>query len=61
MDRDLLLFIKHTDTHIEEARNEALYKKTHHPNCLKVVFRSVVMPLGFAITKPAFTLQGRCA
>jgi hypothetical protein len=60
IDRDLLVFIKHTDVHIEEVRRAVLYKRTHHPSRLKAVFRSVVVPLGVMVTRLAFTFQGRC-
>ena len=61
MDRDLLLFIKHTDGHIEEARRVALHRSAHYSGRLKAVFRSIVVPFGLMVTRLAFTLQGRCA
>ena len=41
MDRDLLLFIKHTDIHMREAREAAaILRKRHRPfNRMKEVFR----------------------
>ena len=38
MNRDLLLFIKHTDVHIEEAQEAANLREKHKPlNRLKVM------------------------
>ena len=59
MERDLVLFIKHTDVHIEDARRALLHKKIHRPNRIKTVFHALALPFVLVASRMAFALHGR--